>query len=172
MQHDLRAEKRADATPAERFRTYESFIHWDRGFAIVAGMIGIVLVFVLLTVLIPLRAGGDDSAITGLATPPPAPAVQATPPPPAMAAPPATGPDQPRLPATSRQFPFVRRGPGLNFAVIMNLQQGQRVEVVGRSPDRQWVQIVLPESARDRGWVSLDLLAVEGDLNALPEVRE
>ena len=26
----------------------------------------------------------------------------------------------------------------------MNLSRGQRVEVVGRSPDRQWFQIVLP----------------------------
>jgi hypothetical protein len=54
----------------------------------------------------------------------------------------------------------------------MNLSQGQRVEVVGRSPDRQWFQIVLPTNARERGWVSQEFLGVEGDVNTLPEVRE
>ena len=159
---------------SERFRSPESHIHWDRGLAIVAGMIGIVLIFVLLLVTLPIREESDDAQLTGLATqaaaaaPPAAPAATRA----ATAAPPATGPDQPRLSATARQFPFVRRGPGINFAVIMNLQQGQRVEVVGRSVDRQWFQIVLPENPRERGWVSQELLAVEGDVNTLLEVRE
>ena len=159
---------------ADRFRTPESYIHWDRGMAIVAGIVGIVSLFFLLLVTLPIGQGGRDETLTGLAQPPdptaasaPAGAGQQ-----ASAATPATGPDQPRLTAITRQFPFVRRGPGINFAVIMNLQQGQRVEVVGRSPDRQWYQIVLPENPRERGWVSNEFLAVDGDLNTLPEVRE
>ena len=160
--------------PSERFRSPESYIHWDRGLAIVAGMIGIVLIFVLLLVTLPIREKSDDAQLTGLATQAAAAAPPATPAATRAAttsAPPA-GPDQPRLSATARQFPFVRRGPGINFAVIMNLQQGQRVEVVGRSVDRQWFQIVLPENPRERGWVSQEFLAVEGDVNIVPEVRE
>jgi hypothetical protein len=157
-----------------RFRTPESYIHWDRGLAIVAGMIGIVLVFFLLLVALPIRESSGNEQLTGIAEAP-APTTAATAAAttaPATAVAPATGPDQPRLPATTRQFPFVRRGPGINWTAVMNLQQGQRVEVVGRSPDRLWLQIVLPTNARERGWVSQEFLAVEGDINTLPEVRE
>lgn len=157
----------------ERLRTSESYIHWERGLAIVAGIIGIVLLFFLLMVGLPIRKETGGAQLGGLATVVP---VAATPPPSqqraATAIAPPTGPDQPRLQASARQFPFVRRGPGINFAVIMNLQQGQRVEVVGRNADRQWLKIVLPENARERGWVSADLLGVEGDIGTLPEERE
>jgi len=158
----------------DRFRTPESYIHWDRGIAIVAGIIGILLVFFLLLIALPIRDSDERDQITGTAS---APAPVTTPAASALArgasaATPATGPDQPRLAAQARQFPFVRRGPGINYAVIMNLQQGQRVEVVGRSSDRQWFQVVLPDNARERGWVSQEFLAVEGDSNTLPEVKE
>ena len=172
MRRNSPAGEEAAGRPAARFRTPESYINWERGFAIVAGMIGIVLVFFLLLVLLPIRAEEDTTPITGLASPPPT----ASPPPPAArapaTAPPVTGPDRPRLTATAREFPFVRKGPGVNFAVIMNLRQGQRVEIVGRNPDRQWYQIVLPDNPREFGWVSQEYLAVEGDVNTLPEVRE
>lgn len=159
----------------ERFRSPETYVHWDRGLAIIAGIIGIVLIFFLLLVTLPIREDNTSEQLTGLAD---APVPAATSPP--QAAParnatapaPATGPDQPRLNATARQFPFVRRGPGINFAVMQNLQQGQRIEVVGRSPDRQWFQIVLPDNARERGWVSQEFLTIEGDVNSVPEVRE
>lgn len=159
----------------DRLRTSETYIHWDRGLAIVAGMIGIVLFFVLLFIALPIQAGRSGAQLTGIAEAPApvtagAPAAAAAAP--ATAVPPATGPDQPRLPATARQFPFVRKGPGINWTAVMNLSQGQRVEVVGRSPDRQWFQIVLPTNARERGWVSQEFLGVDGDVNTLPEVRE
>jgi hypothetical protein len=175
MQREPMVEKTAGRPPPERFRTPESYIHWDRGMAIVAGMIGIVLVFLLLIALLPIRESGGSGPLTGLATPEatvpaatvaPAARVGAT------AAPPPTGPDQPRLSATVNERPFVRRGAGINFAALTNLQPGQRVEVVGRSPDRQWYQIVLPDNARERGWVSQEFLAVEGDVNTLPEVSQ
>lgn len=163
----------APSRPSDRARNPETYIHWDRGLAIVAGIIGIVSLFVLLITFLPIREADDERALTGLGpageTAVPA---TATPRAAATAAPPPTGPDQPRLAATARQFPFVRRGPGINYAVITNLQQGQRVEVVGRSPDRAWYQVVLPDNARERGWVSQDLLEVTGDINTVPEVRE
>jgi hypothetical protein len=159
----------------DRLRTSETYIHWDRGLAIIAGMIGIVLFFFLLFIALPIQEGRGSEQLTGIAEAPapttaaaPAPAAAAA----ATAAAPATGPDQPRLAATARQFPFVRKGPGINWTAVMNLSQGQRVEVVGRSPDRQWFQVVLPTNARERGWVSQEFLAVEGDVNTLPEVRE
>jgi uncharacterized protein YgiM (DUF1202 family) len=158
----------------DRLRTAETYVHWDRGMAIVAGMIGIVLFFFLLIVALPIRESRGSEQLTGIADAP-APTTAASGAPaaaPATAEAPATGPDQPRLAATARQFPFVRKGPGINWTAVMNLQQGQRVEVVGRSPDRQWFQIVLPTNARERGWVSQEFLTVDGDVNTLPEVRE
>lgn len=173
MQDDLLPLDDRAGRAAERLRPSESYIHWERGLAIVAGIIGIVLLFFLLMVGLPIREQSGGTQLGGLAT---VVAVAATPTPvpqrAATAIAPPTGPDQPRLQATARQFPFVRRGPGINFAVIMNLQQGQRVEVVGRNADRQWLKIVLPENARERGWVSADLLGVEGDIGTLPEERE
>jgi hypothetical protein len=174
MYADQSAEEPAGRTPS-RFRTPESYIHWDRGLAIVAGMLGIILLFVLLLTTLPIRTDSDREQLTGLAEAP-APTAQAQQPAPnaapAPAPAPASGPTQPRLAAIARQFPYVRAGPGTNFAVIMNLTQGQRVDVVGRSPDRQWYQIVRPDNASQRAWVSAEFLAVEGDINSLSEVRE
>lgn len=173
MQADQTSGSRPGKT-RDRLRTSETYIHWDRGLAIVAGMIGIVLFFFLLIVALPIRESSGSEQLTGIAEAP-APTTAASTAPvaaPATAVAPATGPDQPRLPATARQFPFVRKGPGINWTAVMNLSQGQRVEVVGRSTDRQWFQIVLPTNARERGWVSQEFLAVEGDVNTLPEVRE
>jgi hypothetical protein len=179
MQTDPTAGAERATKAPDRFRTPESYIHWDRGLAIIAGMVGIVLLFFLLFVVLPIQERGGAEQITGTApttVPTTAPTTQAAASRPASgqttAPTPVIGPDQPRLAATAVQFPRVRRGPGVNFAVIMNLQQGQRVEVVGRSVDRQWYQIVVPGNANERGWVSPEFLAVEGDVNTLPEVRE
>ena len=167
-------EEQAPSHGEARFRTPESYIHWDRGLAIVAGIIGIVGIFLLLLVTLPIQGQEETADLTGLATQAPvatsttATRAAAPAPPPT----PATGPDQPRLPATSREFPFVRRGPGINFAVMTNLSRGQRVEVDGRSGDRQWYRIVLPDNPRERGWVSQEFLQIEGDVNTLPELRE
>src|SRR5215212_8174634 len=56
MYADQSVDDDAPHTP-ERFRTTESYTHWDRGLAIVAGIIGIVLLFVLLLTNLPIRAG-------------------------------------------------------------------------------------------------------------------
>jgi len=170
MYADQSVDDDAPHTP-ERFRTTESYTHWDRGLAIVAGIIGIVLLFVLLLTTLPIRDGTGAEQLTGLA-PAPAPAAPGAPDGAATAPAAPTGPNVPRVAATVRQFPYVRRGPGVNFAVIMTLQQGQKIDVVGRSQDRQWYQIVRPDNASERAWVSIDFLTLEGDGNALPEVKE
>src|SRR5215216_3467594 len=168
------AEQPADENAArapERFRTAESFIHWDRGMAIVAGMIGIVLLFILLMTTLPIRDESGAGQLTGQA-PAPASAPAGAPPEAATAAAAPTGPNVPRVAATVRQFPYVRRGPGVNYQVVMTLQQGQKIDVVGRSQDRQWYQIVRPDNANERAWVSIDFLTLEGDANTLPEVKQ
>ena len=173
MYADQSADEPAGRAP-NRFRTAESYIHWDRGLAIVAGMIGIILIFILLLTTLPIRRNSDREQLTGLAEAPAptAQAQQAQSGSASSAATPPTGPSQPRLAAIARQNPYVRRGPGTNYAIIMNLTQGQRVDVVGRSPDRQWYQIVRPDNTNERAWVSAEFLSVEGDFNSLPEVRE
>lgn len=158
-------------SPAERFRSPESYIHWERGAAIVAGMIGIVGVFIFLIAVLPIRDEHERPSLTGLGAAAPTVAAVAPTVRPAVVAP-ATGPDQPKVSATVRQFPFVRRSPGINFAVITNLKQGDKVDIVGRSPDRQWFQIILPDQSRDRGWVAQEFLQPDGDTANLPEVRE
>lgn len=167
------AEEPRFGAPADRIRTAESYVHWDRGFVIIAGMIAVVTIFFLLAIGLPFGQAKDAPSVVGQAATeapavptPTAPGATAT----AVLAP--VGPQETRLAATARQYPFVRRGPGINFAAITNLQPDQRVEVVGRSVDRLWFQIVLPTVATERGWVSAEFLTVQGDINTLREVRE
>ncbi|HET8644944.1 MAG TPA: hypothetical protein VFO85_05615, partial [Vicinamibacteria bacterium] len=102
--NDPFADEDAIAPSPERFRTPESYIHWDRGLAIVAGMIGIVLVFLVLIALLPIHESSGGGALTGLATPEasaPTAAATAAARAGATAVPPPTGPDQTRLAAST-----------------------------------------------------------------------
>jgi hypothetical protein len=166
---------RTSAPDFEHWESPETRVRWERGLAIVAGMIGVVLVFFLLLSAIPLSSGEDeDQPVRGsqgaqaqaqsqpadisAATQTPTPA-------------PTSAPGQ-RLAATSRAVPNVRRQPALSGPVVMNLRQGQQVDVVGRSPDNQWLQILNPDRPAEKLWVSADMLDVTGDPRTLPEVRE
>ena len=51
----------------------------------------------------------------------------------------------------ARQDLAVRTGPGPNFPEIDSVNQGQNVEIVGRSEDNRWLQILLPNGST--GWV-------------------
>ncbi|MBI2761771.1 MAG: SH3 domain-containing protein [Chloroflexi bacterium] len=177
MASDLTTDRRT-VPDFETWESPETRIRWERGLAIVAGMVGVVITFVLLWSLIPLSAEKDAKPITGQATPnsraqaQPAAAgdagLQPTTAPAATQAPP---PAQQGLAGVSRQFPNVRRGPAIDAQIVRNLSQGQKVDVVGRSPDNQWLQIVNPDNPRERLWVSADMLDVTGDPRTLPEVR-
>jgi hypothetical protein len=157
-------DERSRAPDFAHWESPETRVRWERGLAIIAGMIGVVLTFFLLLAIIPLSPGTDDDqpvrgaremAASGQAT----------------TAPPAAAPQ--KLPATSRAVPNVRRQPSLSAQVVMNLRQGQQVEVVGRTPDNQWLQILNPERPAEKLWVSADMLEVTGDWQRiLPEVRE
>lgn len=158
----------------ESWESPETRIRWERGLAIVAAMIGVVLTFFFIMSVLPLSADKDEAPVTGQATVRPAATTAATPAPAAQATPaqpaPASVPTQ-GFNATSRAVPNVRRGPGLDAAVVRQLSQGQRVNVVGRSTDNQWLQIVNPDNANERLWVSADMLDVSGDPRSLPEAR-
>jgi hypothetical protein len=53
----------------ERLRPSESYIHWDRGMAIVAAIVGVTGLFFLLLVVLPIREPAGPAPITGIATP-------------------------------------------------------------------------------------------------------
>lgn len=158
----------------ENWESPETRIRWERGLAIVAAMIGVVLTFFFIMSVLPLSSDSNEAPVTGRATVPPAATAAATPAAQATQAP--AAPQAPSVPiqglnATSRAVPNVRRGPGLDAAVVRQLSQGQRVNVVARSTDNQWLQIVNPDNPNERLWVSADMLDVSGDPRSLPEAR-
>jgi hypothetical protein len=149
----------------------ETRVRWERGAALLAGMAGVVLTFLFLVAVLPLPGEAEPPPITGQAMAPtaaPPLAGVASPPPAATATAPA---GQGLLVATSRAFPNVRRGPSLEAPIVGQLRPQQQVQVVGRSADGQWLQILNPANAQERLWVSADMLEVTGDVRALPEAR-
>ncbi len=63
----------------------------------------------------------------------------------------------------------VRSGPSVTFEIIAELQEGQIVEVTGRSDIfSNWLQVNLGSR---RGWVAFFTVAVTGELNTLPIVE-
>lgn len=156
----------------EHWQSPETRVRWERGAALVAGMVGVVLVFFFLIAVLPLPGEPESPPITGQAAAPPAtpPAAVASSPP-AQPSPPAPQAGEGRLTATSRAFPNVRRGPSLEAQIVGQLRPQQQVQVVGRSADNQWLQIVNPANTQERLWVSADMLEVTGDVRTLPEAR-
>lgn len=174
MTNDDLVSGRQAAPDFEHWESPETHVRWERGLVIVAGMIGVVLTFFLLLAVLPLSPERDPELVVGsqptVQAQPAAAAAAAQPAATATAPPAPPAPDQ-RLTAVSRAFPNVRRGPGLDTAVVTNLRQGQRVEVVGRSADNLWLQILNPDNSRERLWVSADMLEVTGDARTLPVAR-
>lgn len=65
----------------------------------------------------------------------------------------------------------IRSGPGLDHPVIGSAPNGRVLSVTGLSADGEWLQIAIPDFAR-QGWVFAGLTEVDGDLATLPQVRE
>lgn len=57
----------------------------------------------------------------------------------------------------------VRSGPGERYAVLGTIRNGTRVEVVGRSEDEEWLQVIYPPRSSLHGWVDAAFLELEGD---------
>ncbi len=77
--------------------------------------------------------------------------------PPATA--PATLPHQ--VTGTATDVLNIRAGPGLNYAVKGQLQEGDTITIVGKSADGIWWQC-------NRGWVSSTYIQVTGDASTVP----
>ena len=59
----------------------------------------------------------------------------------------------------------VRVGPGLSYGTIAGgLNQGTQVEVIGRTSDNSWYQILMPEGGQE-GWIFGSLLDLNADLD-------
>jgi len=61
----------------------------------------------------------------------------------------------------------VRSDPGNAFQALGVLRKGTEVEIVAKSEDGKWFQIVYPSGSNLRGWVLAESLDVTGDLTGL-----
>jgi uncharacterized protein YraI len=66
--------------------------------------------------------------------------------------PPTPAPESPSL--TPIYAVNIRAGPGVEYAVVAQLGQGQMAEVIGISLDGLWIAIKLPSQQDGRGWVA------------------
>lgn len=65
----------------------------------------------------------------------------------------------------------IRSGPGLEHAPVGNAPAGQVLDVTGISPDREWLQVQLPQGS-GQGWVFAALTNLDGDATALPIIPQ
>jgi hypothetical protein len=143
----------------------EGQVNWARGMLIVASMVGVVLLFFVVLSLLQLGTR-ESPEIRGLA---PLAATAATATPARAAAATATSPAAgapPEITATVREAPNVHTGPGVDYQIIGNLQNGSTVTVIGRSADGLWLQVILPNG--QRGWSSTNYLTVAGGIGNVP----
>lgn len=62
----------------------------------------------------------------------------------------------------------VRYGPGVEYPRLGIGRAGDQFEIVGRHTQLPWVEIRYPTAPDGLGWVLLELLEVQGDVNSLP----
>ena len=60
----------------------------------------------------------------------------------------------------------LRAGPDTAHPIIDTLRQGTRLDVVARTPDSQWLQVIVAGSTR--GWVSRGLVTLNTPLQSIP----
>lgn len=78
--------------------------------------------------------------------------------------PPAAGAQTARI----NQFAKVRVGPGLGYSTMGTLDAGTIVAVTGRLDKNAWVQIEYPSGPGGRGWLSGELIEMQGAFAGLP----
>jgi LysM repeat protein len=59
---------------------------------------------------------------------------------------------------------FVRGGPGIVYFPTAPLEPGTRLPIIGRSPQGDWLQVVLADDPSRVGWVFFNQVDVEGSL--------
>ena len=81
---------------------------------------------------------------------------------------PASSEGQSATVSTINQRLNVRRGPGVDFALISKLAPGEIVTATARNQAGDWVQVQQPALADGFGWVSAPFLDLGGNLEDLP----
>jgi uncharacterized protein YraI len=66
----------------------------------------------------------------------------------------------------------VREGPGRDYLEIGLLQQGQKVNIVGRDEDASWLQIIFPTNSQLKGWVRDSALELPDDILTRVDVAD
>ncbi len=61
----------------------------------------------------------------------------------------------------------VRSGPGEGYTILGTIRNGTRVEVVGRTEEDEWLQVIYPPQSTLHGWVDAAFLDLEGDPSTL-----
>jgi len=66
---------------------------------------------------------------------------------------------------------YIRRGPGLPYNPIGVLAKGTSAQVIAQDVLSKWVQINIPNSDNNTGWVSIQTMysKIDGDLSQLPD---
>jgi hypothetical protein len=90
--------------------------------------------------------------------------------PPSAAAQQAPSATPPPVRVESFQQTNVRAGPGTMYDQVGVMVAGQIGEVLGRSPDSQWIKIVYIGAPDNTGWVFRDLVNLVGELPNIPTV--
>lgn len=65
----------------------------------------------------------------------------------------------------------IRVGPGVNYEYLLNLPEGEKVDVFGRTEDQEWLLIMHPELPDEFGWVFITLVEVEIPIGQIPVVE-
>jgi hypothetical protein len=161
---------------------FEGSVHWGRGLAILLSMAGVLVVFLIILTLLPRPGTGNPlDSLTNLAnssanTAPlvagasPTPGARlATVVPSTPAAASSTGTPGPQWIALAPRGANVRAAPNTNNNPVGALAPGRQVQVIGRSADNAWYQIVWDNN--QKAWVAQELLSVTtGDPTRLPVV--
>ncbi|HZQ38017.1 MAG TPA: SH3 domain-containing protein [Dehalococcoidia bacterium] len=163
---------------------FEATTHWARGMWIIVGMVATVIAFLVILQVLPkpgngnpidaltnsntntqsvatLAKGGTSTAValaTVTAAASPGPAGTGTPSGTFFGA------------ARAGSAPNVRPAPSTNNTPVGQLAPGRQVEVIGRSADNAWLQIVWDNN--QKAWVAADLITLTGgNANQLPVVH-
>lgn len=163
---------------------FEATTHWARGLWIIVGMVATVIAFLVILQVLPkpgngnpidaltnsntstqavaTLAKGGTSTVVALAT------VTAA----ASPGPAGTGTPSGKIFGAARagSAPNVRPAPSTNNNPVGQLAPGRQVEVIGRSADNAWLQIVWDNN--QKAWVASDLMALSsGNASQLPVVH-
>ncbi len=65
----------------------------------------------------------------------------------------------------------VRQGPSEASEQIGSIKEGETYDVLGMSSDGAWIQVAVEEIEGGSGWVSTELVILEGDITNIPTVE-